>query len=95
MLKRALAIGVTILMGIGSAGAALAAAETNVLTPQTGVGAKYGSRDPYTCSATIEPQQGAITADLARQYFICKVEQVNGSGMLFLLDNVKVEVGKK
>jgi len=94
VLKRALAIGVTILMGIGSAGAALAAAETNVLTPQTGVGAKYGSRDPYTCSATIEPQQGAITADLARQYFICKVEQVNGSGMLFLLDNVKVEVGK-
>ena len=35
---------------------------------------KYGARDPRTCNDTIAPRRGAITAALAKQYFICQAE---------------------
>lgn len=66
----------------------------NVLTPETGVGAKFGAHDPYTCSAKTAPKNGPITADMAAQYFTCQFDQVNAFGSLFLAENVHVQIGK-
>src|SRR6185437_13595611 len=73
---------------------AAAAAGSNVLTPQKGLGTTYGSRDPYTCSSTAAPKSGAIGADMARQYVICGAEEGDAGDQFWLLQNVKVEVGK-
>ena len=64
-----------------------------VLAAQPGVGAKYGTRDPWTCNGKKEPVQGALSADLAAQYFLCDFEKVYVN-QLYLADNVRVEVGK-
>src|SRR6185437_5591334 len=40
------------------------------------------------------PQSGAIAAEMATQYVICAHEQVNPAGLLFLVENVHVQVGK-
>jgi len=77
-----------------SVGQSQAATPPNILVPQAGAGAKYGSRDPYTCSSKTAPTKGAITADMATQYFICGHEQVNPAGLLFLAENVHLQVGK-
>lgn len=53
---------------------------------------KYGARDPRTCDNTIAPRRGAMTATLAKQYFICQAEGVSGA-YLYLVENEKVEVG--
>ena len=53
---------------------------------------KYGARDPRTCDNTIAPRRGAMTAALAKQYFICQAEGVSGA-YLYLVENEKVEVG--
>lgn len=91
---RFLSIGIAIGLGMAWAGQSMAAPAPNVLVPQAGVGAKYGARDPLTCSTKTAPQQGAISAELATQYFICQFEKVNGAGILFLAANVHLQVGK-
>jgi hypothetical protein len=52
----------------------------------------YGSRDPRTCEDTKAPLRGAITAALALKYLNCQMENVSG-GSLYLVENVKVDVG--
>lgn len=57
------------------------------------VGARYQARDPQTCDSKKEPTSGPITAALAQKYVICNIETESGQH-LYLLENVKVEVGK-
>jgi len=57
-----------------------------------GVGAKYGARDPRTCSSRTAPAHGAPSAEQARQYVICELEQGDGRSPLLLVTNVKVQV---
>ena len=61
-----------------------------------GVGAKFGARDPHTCSSRKEPVKGALTAEQSRQYFICDQERVwtGATTFLNLVTDVKVEIGK-
>ena len=58
------------------------------------VGARFGSRDPRTCASRSEP----LTAETARQYFICDQEFVvgpNASGeSIYLVADVKVQLGR-
>jgi hypothetical protein len=56
------------------------------------ISARYGSRDPRTCEDTKAPARGAITAALALKYLNCQMEYVSG-GDLYLVENLKVEVG--
>lgn len=56
------------------------------------IGERYGSREPRTCADMKAPARGAITAALAEKYFICAAERLDGY-YLFLVENVKVEVG--
>jgi hypothetical protein len=56
------------------------------------VGAKYGTRDPRTCSSRNLPARGAPSAAQATQYVICALEQGNGSSAMSLVTNVKVQV---
>ncbi len=65
---------------------------TAVAQEKKSVGAKYGSRDPQTCADMKAPARGAITAALAAKYFICASEKEEGQ-YLYLVENVKVEVG--
>jgi hypothetical protein len=64
---------------------------------QPGAGAKFGARDPRTCSSRNQPAKGAPTAAQLRQYFICQEEGVtksySGSVTLNLLTDVVVQVG--
>lgn len=60
---------------------------------QKGIGAKYGTRDPQTCDSTKEPTKGAPSPALVEKYVACTVEGESG-GMLYLIENVKVEIGK-
>jgi hypothetical protein len=53
---------------------------------------RYGSREAQTCENTKAPATGAITAALAQKYFVCGAEGISGS-QLFLIENVKLEVG--
>lgn len=60
---------------------------------QSGSGAKYGTRDPQTCSSMKEPAKGAPSSALAAKYVTCQFEkEVNGNS-IYLLTDVKVEVG--
>ena len=56
------------------------------------IGARYGSREPRTCEDTKAPARGAITAALAQKYLNCQMEGI-WSNDLYLVENVKVEVG--
>ena len=60
----------------------------------TGVGAKYGTRDPATCVSSKEPTKGVITPELAKKYLACHRERESSGRSLFLIENVTVEVGK-
>jgi hypothetical protein len=71
-------------------GAALLA---SALTAQEGIGAKYGSRNPRTCSSMKQPVKGALSADLATQYTACPLEKEINGNTLYLVENLKVEVG--
>lgn len=53
---------------------------------------RYGAREPRTCADTKAPLTGAITAELAKKYFICQTEKVWG-GILYLVEDVKLDVG--
>ncbi len=59
---------------------------------QAGVGKKYGARDPRTCADAKQPSHGAPSAAQAVQYVICNSEH-ELANQLYLLDEVKVEVG--
>ena len=74
--------------------AALTAFVFAISAAPEGVGAKFGARDPRTCQSKKEPTKGAISAEQAKQYFICDTEKLIDSDDLQLVDNVKVEVGK-
>jgi len=56
------------------------------------VGAKYGTREPRTCANRTAPAHGAPSAEQARQYVICELEQGDGHHALWLVTNVKVQV---
>ncbi len=56
------------------------------------IGERFGSREPRTCADTKAPAKGAITAVLALKYLNCQMESV-WSNDLYLVENVKVEVG--
>lgn len=58
----------------------------------TTVGAKYGTRDPRTCGDRTAPAHGAPSAEQARQYVICELEQGDGSRPLSLVTNLQVQV---
>ena len=59
-----------------------------------GVGAKYGTRDPRTCSDTKAPARGAaMTAALATKYVICSSEGVQGENLYLIEDLTDVQVG--
>lgn len=59
---------------------------------QAGIGAKYGARDPRTCKDRTQPKGSAISADKAKEYFLCS-EYTSGQN-LYLYDEVTVQVGK-
>lgn len=61
-------------------------------TYQKGIGKKYGTRDPRTCTNTAAPTTGAITADLAAKYLMCQREG-EASDLLYLIDDARVQVG--
>jgi len=58
------------------------------------VGARFGSRDPRTCAS----RSDALTAETARQYFICDQEFTvgpNASGeSIYLVADVTVQLGR-
>jgi hypothetical protein len=65
------------------------------LVPQASVGRAYGTRDPLACTSKKEPARGAPSAEQARQYFICgKSGDRESRDTLFLVENVRAEVGK-
>jgi hypothetical protein len=59
---------------------------------QSGIGAKYGARDPKTCADKTLPKTGAPSAAQAGQYVICGHEHV--VDVLYLDEDVTVQVGK-
>jgi hypothetical protein len=56
------------------------------------VGAAYGTRDPRTCANRTAPAHGAPSAEQAKQYVICELEQGDGKNPLSLITDVKVQV---
>ncbi len=58
------------------------------------IGSKFGSRDPRTCASRTK----ALTAETARQYFICDqefTEGPNASGeSIYLVSDVTVQLGR-
>ena len=66
---------------------------TAIAQDEKSISARYGSRDPRTCEDTKVPAKGAITAASALKYLNCQMEYVAGGGDLYLVENVKVEVG--
>lgn len=64
-----------------------------VVAQEKSISAKYGSRELRTCEDTKAPARGAITAALALKYLNCQMDYLSGSGDLYLVENVKVEVG--
>ncbi len=73
-------------------GNAPAKVANNVAPKPKSIRELFGSREPQKCKATKAPAKGAITAALAKKYFICQTEGLSG-GKLYLLENVKLEVG--
>ena len=65
---------------------------TDQKTTQTTKLNRFGARDARTCADTKAPVKGAITAALALKYLNCQMEGI-WSGHLYLVENVKVEVG--
>lgn len=53
---------------------------------------RFGARDPRTVDDTKAPKSGPITAPLAQKYLNAQMEDISGN-RLYLVENVKVEVG--
>ena len=77
---------IAIVLMFGAFGAAVAQDDKSI-------SARYGSREPRTCEDTKAPTKGAITAALALKYLNCQMDYLAGGGDLYLVENVKVEVG--
>lgn len=77
---------IAIVLTFGAFGAAVAQENKSIFE-------RYGSREPRTCEDTKAPAKGAITAALALKYLNCQMDYVSGGGDLYLVENVKVEVG--
>src|SRR5690348_861356 len=62
---------------------------------QAGTGAKFGTRDPHTCASKKEPTSGAPSGARLEELVRCGSggEKVY-DGQLFLLENLKAEIGK-
>ena len=58
------------------------------------IGAKYGTRDPRTCASRTAPARGGPSAEQARQYVICELEQADGIYPISLVAIVRVQVGQ-
>ena len=57
--------------------------------------AKYGTREPGTCGATKEPAKGVLSDQQpVVRYLTCNLEKEISGNQLYLLENIKVEVGK-
>ncbi len=70
------------------------AGSVGVAVAQSGVGARYGARDPHTCPDTRMPARGAPAGAQAAQYVTCAQEGVFGaSSSLGLVEDVRVQVG--
>jgi hypothetical protein len=63
------------------------------LSAQSGIGAKYGTRDPHACANMKAPAKGVLSPAQALQYFTCVTEGVSGDN-LYLVTDAKIEVGK-
>ncbi len=62
--------------------------------PRTGkLGGRYGTREPKVCESRSEPAKGPISAQQAREYFICDTEGLRATSMV-LVTNVKIEVAQ-
>lgn len=57
------------------------------------LGAKYGTREPKTCASLKEPAKGPLSGALAAKYMTCSKEGEVNDNTLYLLEDVKVEVG--
>ena len=82
-------LGITLLLGVTGAFA----------QDKKGIGARFDTRDPTSCASRKEPAKGALTADQAKQYWLCEAEYMEKAGspendQLWLDTNVHVEVGK-
>jgi hypothetical protein len=81
-------------LGVGALALGLLASTS--LVSASGAGAKYGAHDPRTCASFKEPANGAMSAGIARRYFICGAENethMAGTTTLNLVSDVKVEIG--
>ncbi|MGI8788151.1 MAG: hypothetical protein ACR2HG_10360 [Pyrinomonadaceae bacterium] len=58
------------------------------------VGAPYGAREPRTCADKTSPKTGALSGAKAVDYVVCAKEEETGLNYLWLVEDVKVEVGK-
>jgi len=70
---------------------------TVLLTPAAeaaGLGAKYGTREPTSCTEMTAPANGALSAAQATQYLKCTTELESGQ-QLYLLEDVIVQVATK
>ncbi len=83
-----------LMFAVGGLASGPVTAGPNVMTQKPGVGAKFGSRDPYACASTVAPKSGPISAALASQYFTCGFEHINEDGYLFLAEHATVQVGR-
>jgi hypothetical protein len=72
---------------------AFGASSATVAQDEKSISARYGSRDLRTCEDTKAPARGAIPAASALKYLNCQMEYLAGGGDLYLVENVKVEVG--
>ncbi len=59
---------------------------------QPGSGAPYGARDAHHC--TVPTPRGALGIAEAAQAFVCTAEHDDGDGLLYLVEDVRVQVGR-
>ena len=59
---------------------------------QPSAGGAFDARDPLTCPDKTDPTSGPINAQLAAKYVTCEEESA-GLTTLYLVDNMKVQVG--
>ena len=60
---------------------------------QSGIGAKYGTRDPRICADTKAPTSGAMTPALAIKYLISGMEGVKSDDLYLIEGLTTVQVG--
>jgi hypothetical protein len=61
---------------------------------QDGLGAPYGTRNARRCEGMKDPVKGAPSVAQAAMYVACTQEKETSGNTLYLIDNLKVEIGK-